>query len=191
MRSKNYLTIWGSIVIFISGYIPLFFIMIIKDIDFVGTLKFRNPFIVNICLVLSIVSGLALYYVIKNIENKGFPVLITSVKHKSSEIVNYTIPYMISFFAFDFSKKQDLIVFAIFLILLCVLSIRSQSIFLNPLLATCGYGLYECNYIENNIEKDGIIISSYALSKGKNYKIKKISAYVAFVSQIPEENINE
>lgn len=185
MKSKSLIRFWAAVIIFISGYIPLFIILIIKDIN--GDFIFKNPVLSYSLIIISIVSGLFLYLVIKNLETGGFPIEITSVKHKSSEIVNYTIPYMISFFAFDLAKTQDLIVFIIFFVLLCVLSIRSQSIFLNPILAMFGYGLYECTYTENNVLKDGVFISHDDLVINDSYKIKKLSMYISIISEYPKE----
>jgi len=185
MKNRSLIRFWAATIIFVSGYIPLFLILIIKDMN--SAFIFKNPGLSYSLIITCIVSGLFLYYVIKNLEADGFPIEITSVKHKSSEIVNYTIPYMISFFAFDLTKTQDLIVFIIFFVLLCILSIRSQSIFLNPILAIVGYGLYECTYKENDIVKDGVIISNEDLIKNNSYKIKKLSMYISIISEYPKE----
>lgn len=191
-----------SIAIFISGYTPLFLIMIIKDIKnfcwyqktlpepVVGIEEIKIPYWVQLSnpeigitlLLLSVVSILVLSYVIKHITTNPFEIVIQKAKSRSSEVVNYTIPYMISFVAFDLSKWQDLISLVVFLAILCLLSIRSQSIFINPILAAKGYGLYDCTYTENGIKKECVMLSRRDLSLGDKNNYKKINKYMGIIA---------
>jgi len=184
------------------GYTPLFFIMIIKDIHSflwfeyilsqpaigVSEIKlpygiaFQNPSVVIFLVILIVISLILLRYVLNNIGNNPFPIKITEAKNRSSEVVNYTIPYMISFVAFDLSKWQDLLALLLFLSILCLLSIRSQSIFINPILAAIGYGLYDCKYNENNKLKECVMLSRIDLSEGIETKYKKLTNYMGIIS---------
>lgn len=202
MERLNITKLIPSIAIFVSGYTPLFLIMMIKDIKgfiwFNYTLsnhilgfttvkvpyfvEFNNPGIVSSLIILSILSIIILHYVLKHIASKPFDITITKAKSRSSEVVNYTIPYMISFVAFDLSKWQDLISLILFLIILCLLSIRSQSIFINPILAAKGYGLYDCEYDEKGSSKECIMLSKHDLTKGNIEKYKKLNNYMGFIA---------
>ncbi|NOR70854.1 MAG: hypothetical protein GQ532_14370 [Methylomarinum sp.] len=202
MKRRSAIKTIPSIAIFISGYTPLFLIMIIKDINNflwfeyaltqpvmeVSIIKlpygiaFHNPSVVIFLVTLTVLSLILLKYVLKNIGNNPFPIKITEAKSRSSEVVNYTIPYMISFVAFDLSKWQDLLALVIFLSILCLLSIRSQSIFINPILAAIGYGLYDCKYYENNKLKECVMLSQIDLSEGIETNYKKLTNYMGIIS---------
>ncbi|MBL4761553.1 MAG: hypothetical protein JKY93_02510 [Gammaproteobacteria bacterium] len=203
MERRSTTTVLPSIAIFISGYTPLFLIMVIKDIKgllwytkvlaspVMGVtnlnlpyfIEFENPKTVLAIFAVSILSLCMLSYVLKNISRNPFDIIITNAKSRSSEVVNYTIPYMISFVAFDLSKWQDLISLIIFLSILCLLSIRSQSIFINPILAALGYGLYDCRYREGNKDKECIFLSKNDLAAGSSAQYTKINNYMGVIAE--------
>lgn len=203
MQRRNATTIIPSIAIFISGYTPLFLIMIIKDfvrvdwrvyqltsnilgfsqIDYPVDIVFNNTNVVLGLLIVATISLLMLWYVLKNITSNPFDITITKAKSRSSEVVNYTIPYMISFVAFDLSKGQDLLSLIIFMGILCLLSIRSQSIFINPILAALGYGLYDCAYTENGKEKECVMLSPKDLTVEDVVKYKKLNNYMGIINK--------
>lgn len=195
MKRRNATTLIPSIAIFISGYTPLFLIMMIKDVQavkwftyelstsFLGFthfsvpvgLIFKNSSVVCGLLLVSLLSLGMLWFVLKNITSNPFEITIIKAKSRSSEVVNYTIPYMISFVAFDLSKWQDLLSLMLFLSILCLLSIRSQSIFINPILAALGYGLYDVDFKENNKDKECVMLALKDLSSQDGVKYKKIN----------------
>lgn len=201
MRRRNATTLIPSIAIFISGYTPLFLIMMIKDVQAINWfthifstsfwglthfsvpvgLTFKNVNVVWALLFVSLLSLGVLRFVLKNITSNPFEITITKAKSRSSEVVNYTIPYMISFVAFDLSKWQDLLSLMLFLSILCLLSIRSQSIFINPILAALGYGLYDVAYKENNKDKECVMLALKDLSPQDSVKYKKINNYMGII----------
>jgi len=202
MERMSITTLIPSIAIFISGFTPLFFIMVIKDIKefvwFVHDLEkpvlvittIKIPYFISVgnigvvisLVVISVLSWIMLQYVLKNISNNPFEITITRAKSRSSEVVNYTIPYMISFVAFDLSKWQDLVSLLLFLSILCLLSIRSQSIFINPILAAKGYGLYDCTFDENGISKECVMLSKSDLKADNIEHYKKLNNYMGFIA---------
>jgi hypothetical protein len=203
MQRRNATTLISSIAIFTSGYTPLFLIMIIKDfvrvdwhfyqlstnilgfsqIDYPIGIVFKNSNVVLGLLIVAVISLLMLWYVLKNITSNPFEITITNAKSRSSEVVNYTIPYMISFVAFDLSKGQDLLSLIIFMGILCLLSIRSQSIFINPILAALGYGLYDCSYKENNKDKECVMLSLKDLTTNDTVRYKKLNNYMGIINK--------
>ena len=202
MNRRSIVNLIPSIAIFISGYIPLFVIMAIKDIQqlvwfshslntpIIGLsivkipywVDFNNRGVVAVLTVLSLLSIVVLSYVLKHLSVSRNKITITQAKSRSSEVVNYTIPYMISFVAFDLSQWQDLVSLMLFLSILCLLSIRSQSIFINPILAAKGYGLYDCSFTENGIEKECVMLSKHDLNKGSDERYRKLNNYMGFIS---------
>ncbi|EHH1179032.1 hypothetical protein WB533_003383 [Vibrio vulnificus] len=202
MNRKSKTRLLSSIAIFISGYTPLFLIMIIKDIKEVVWLEhtfesavwvfskiklpywfeFKNIEIVLALLILSVLSLALLAYVLRNVTKRPFSIDIINAKSRSSEVVNYTIPYMISFVAFDLSKWQDIFSLFLFLSVLCLLSVRSQSVFINPILAALGYGLYDCKYNEAGNEKECVMLSKHDLLPNNSESYVKLNNYMGIIS---------
>ncbi len=184
MNRKSKTRLLSSIAVFISGYTPLFLIMIIKDVTklvwfehefdspiLFGFMKVKIPYwfefgnhsVVVALILFSVISLVLLTFVLKNVTKNPFEIVVITAKSRSSEVVNYTIPYMISFVAFDLSEWQDIVSLCLFLSVLCLLSIRSQSVFINPILAALGYGLYDCKYQESDNEKECVMLSKHDL----------------------------
>ena len=97
------------------------------------------------------------------------PVKILSVNNRSIDLINYTIPYILSFFSFDLSRWDDIISLSVFLLIMLVLTITSKSIFLNPILAFAGYGLYDIEYELNKKTFSVIAISKFELKTGERF----------------------
>ena len=168
-----------SIIIFISAYSPLALILAIKDFN-KQTLYFDNPKTIFCILIVAIISVVFLFIIMK-LFTYGQEIKILNVSNRSSELVNYTIPYMISFFGFDMHKVADLISFIIFMALLCLLTLKTQSIFINPILAVIGYGHYDIEYEENGILKEAIFLSKIKLKKKSRYRIDKLTDYTFII----------
>lgn len=202
MNRKSKTRLLSSIAIFISGYTPLFLIMMIKDvkeviwfehhfesaiwifseIKFPYWFEFKNIEIVFSLLLLSASSLALLAYVLRNVTKRPFAIKVLNAKSRSSEVVNYTIPYMISFVAFDLSQWQDILSLFLFLSVLCLLSVRSQSVFINPILAALGYGLYDCKYNEAGNDKECVMLSKNDLLPGNNETYVKLNNYMGIIS---------
>lgn len=171
--------ILASIIIFISAYSPLAIILAIKDFN-KEILWFDNPKTIISILAIALIS-IGFLFLLMKLFAYGQEIKIRSVSNRSSELVNYTIPYMISFFGFDMHKGADLISFVIFMTLLCLLTIKTQSIFINPILAVIGYGHYNVEYEENGNMKEAIFLSKIKLTKGANYRIDKLTDYTFII----------
>ncbi|SBT11940.1 hypothetical protein [Vibrio celticus] len=202
MNRKSKTRLFSSVAIFISGYMPLFLIMIIKDVKSIAwfeheletpflifnyikvpcSIEFGNIEVVISLFLLSTASLVFLAYILRNITKMPFDIEVIAAKSRSSEVVNYTIPYMISFVAFDLSKWQDITSLFLFLAVLCLLSVRSQSVFINPILAALGYGLYDCKYSEAGNEKECVMLSKHDLLSGNRESYVKLNNYMGIVS---------
>lgn len=154
--------LFTSILLFISGYSPLFAILLVKDFDFKVTYNFKHPYFAYSVIFLIALSIFLLFYSISSIEKGEVIGKIIFVKNRSTDIINYTIPYMLSFFGVDLLKPEDLIGIAIFITILLILTITSNSIFINPVLAMANYSLYDIEY-----EFDGKKFSTVLLTKNE------------------------
>lgn len=178
-------TLWVSVIIFFSAYSPLALIFVIKDFNFT-TSKPEHPHVSFVILGVALLSVLILWIVIRTIK-KGFYITIEGAGNCSSELLSYTLPYIVSFLEIDLGKPQDVLAFCFFMLLLCFLSIKTKIIFLNPVLVLFGYRLYDVKFKENNISKRGNFLSRQELLIGSSYKIRKISDFLYIVTESIEQ----
>lgn len=176
-----------AILLFISAYAPLFLILSVKDFDFEVTHWFKHPVAVGVLIGLSVVSVALLGYTVYNIRPGNKKVTIKKVQTRSADLINYTIPYIVSFFAFDLSKVDDVISLSIFLLLLLLLTVRSKSVFMNPILLLFRYNLYDIEYEFDSKEQSTIALSKHDLRVGRCYDIRMLTRYMYFVTQQEEQ----
>ena len=172
-----------AVLLFISAYSPLFLILAVKDFDFQHTHCLRHPVGVGILLGLSALSVALLMYTVRMMPAGNKKVTVLRVQTRSADLINYTIPYIVSFFAFDLAKLDDVISLAIFLLLLLLLTIRSKSVFMNPILLLFSFNLYDIEYVFDGKEQTTIALSKIELRVGQRYDIRSLTRYMYFVTQ--------
>lgn len=169
--------------LFISAYSPLFLILAVKDFDFYCSLRFNHPIGISILLGISVLSVILLFATIGSIKRGNMPVKIKVVKNRSVDLINYTIPYIVSFFGFDLSKVEDIISLSIFLLLLLLLTVKSKSVFMNPILLLAGYNLYDLEYEFDGKPLSTIVISKHEMKPGERYYIRSLTRFLYFVTE--------
>ncbi len=179
--------IFTAILLFISAYSPLFFILAVKDFDF-DNLYFKHPIADYSLLSITALSIILLFYSVSNINRGNMAVKVISFKSRSLDIINYTIPYLFSAFDIDLSKPEDIITILLFLSILLILTISSQSVFINPLLALKGYAFYDLQYEFNKKMGSVIVISKYDLQANEYYYIRSLSRFLYFVTEKKENS---
>lgn len=180
--------IFTAILLFISAYSPLFVILAVKDFDFDLTLTFGHPRIVTFLVLLTATSVALLFITVAKMERGNMPVKVKSVKNRSTDLINYTIPYILSFFGFDLSKWGDVISLAIFLLIMMMLTIKSKSVFLNPILALRGYGLYDLDYTFNKLDYSVIVLCKDELRPGDTCFVRSLTRFLYIVIEIKDIN---
>jgi hypothetical protein len=182
--------LFTAILLFISAYSPLFLILAVKDFDFKTKHQLNHPLPIYIMLCVTALSIIFLFVSVANIKRGNMSVEIVSVKNRSVDLINYTIPYMLSFFGIDLSKPEDVISISIFLLIMLLLTITSKSVFLNPILAIVGYGLYDLEYKFDNKTFSTIIICKDELHIGERYYVRSLTRFLYFVTQkVNQENV--
>jgi len=124
-----------------------------------------------------------LFYTVHKLKRGNMPVKVLDVKNRSVDLINYTIPYILSFFGFDLSKWEDIISLSIFLLIMLVLTITSKSVFLNPILAFTGYGLYDLEYEFSGKIFSTIAISKFELHSGDRFYIRSLTRFLYLVKE--------
>ena len=172
-----------AILLFISAYSPLFLILAVKDFDFKCTHTFKHPIAIYIILGIAIVSIILLYITVTSIKRGSMVVTVKSINNRSADLINYTIPYIVSFFGFDLSKIEDIVSLSLFLLLMLFLTIKSKSVFMNPILLLAGFNLYDLVYEFDKKPYSTIVISKYDIKAGERFYIRSLTRFLYFVTE--------
>lgn len=119
------------------------------------------------------------------------PVKVLEVQNRSSDLINYTVPYIVSFFGFNLDKMDDIISLSLFMLLMLVLTIKSKSVFLNPILLIAGYNLYDLKFEFNKKNESKIVLSQFELKKGEIYYIRSLTRFLYLTKEKKLENDNQ
>lgn len=181
----------ASLLMFISSYFPLALIFIIKDLD-ASTFVPSHPIIAAVVGEVALLACLIVLIAARTIKS-GLPVKIVKVINKSADMFTYTIPYMISFFNFNLGDWKTLACLGVFMALMFALSHRTQSVFINPVLALAGYGLYDCQFRDGSRDPQGLLISKHQFQIGDTCVVEQLSNFLYFVTdvQLKEEKHGE
>lgn len=171
-----------AVLMFISAYSPLFVILAVKDYDFELN-RLNHPLPVLILLGITFLSVILLFISVKSINRGNMAVEVLAVRNRSVDLINYTIPYMLSFFGIDLSNPADVISITIFLVIMLLLTITSKSVFLNPILALVGYGLYDLEYKFDGKISSVIVISKHEMHPGDRFFIRSLTRFLYFVAE--------
>lgn len=180
--------------LFVTSYLPLFLIVIAKQIyinwNYLNWGGWKSDAL--ICFVsnfgmacfLSIVSisGIIGAFVLlrnlkKNIEN-GNIVVVKKINNRNSEAIGYIATYIVPFIASDFTSLFECTVFIVMLLLIYVIYTNSNLLLINPIL-NIKYSLIEIEYSivgdnkENNF--DALVITETKdFKENVHYKIYPI-----------------
>jgi hypothetical protein len=176
-----------ALLIFISSYFPLALILIIKDFDTIA-LRPSHPLVAYSVAIVTLASCVIVLVAANSMRN-GLPVQISKVSGKSGEMFTYTIPYMISFYNFNLGDLKIILCLLIFLSLMFLLALRTQSMMTNPVLALFGFGLYDCQFIDGRKELQGHFISREVFRPGDTCVVERFSDFLYFVTKVlPKED---
>ena len=171
------LRIIPSLLIFIGSYLPLSLILLAQDVDYstaigetdkltlgaICSTTLKNPhFSLSILFVCLVCFGFSLG-ALKVTTPKRF-IRINEAKYIPTELMNYTLPYVVAFMSFDYQETGKFVGLIIFLGWMFIITHRAGQIILNPLLIVFGWRHYEIKYVspDNTAELVG-----HALSKDK------------------------
>ena len=176
------LRLLSSVLIFISAYSPLSVIFLIQDYDS-KTKTLGHPAIVYSILGVSLLSCLLVWLAVRSVKSSSPPVEVVSVSNRSGELINYSIPYMISFFVMDLEDTSLLISFGFFMVVMYWLTLKTHNIFVNPILASLGYNLYDVKYsLDGREHEDFFLIKGSRLRKGEHCRLVELSEHLSLVT---------
>ena len=161
-------------VLFITSYIPLFVLLILRQIKqnqsllYFGGFNsesmnvFLTAFGLSLFLTLLILYGLfGLHFFLRNLQaqvNDGNKVKITEVENKNTDAIAYISTYIVPFIFSDTKDFFDLVSILIVLLFIYFIYTRSSMIVINPILNT-KYTVYNITYETKGKRKKGMLIS--------------------------------
>ncbi len=146
-----------KILLYLSAFVPLYFLVIIKVIiDIINnnlTFNILNTFTIILLSTLIILGIIGVIYSIKHNNTK-----ITKIKiiNKKSITEQYFLGYFSLFvlfaLSFELERVSMFIVFVIVIFLIGIVYIKNDLFYINPFLNILGYNFYEITFInlENN-----------------------------------------
>ncbi len=87
---------------------------------------------------------------------------IVSTRAASADLLNYVLPYVVSFMSLNYTDSRTMTGFAIFMFWLFWITYKSGQIIMNPLLTVFGWRLYDISY---RFVGDEVVHNSIALSR--------------------------
>jgi len=181
------LRFWASLLIFVSGYAPLLVILAVKDLQIVNRIPTpQHPWMFAVLIAVAALSSLMVLGAIRSIRS-GLSVEVTKAANKSGEMFGYTIPYVLSFVRIDLGEWQTLVSLVIFLGMMFAVAYRTQTVFVNPILAVAGYMLIDCTFKRAGTETQAMIITRVPLKIGASYTIERLSHYLYAAAELQED----
>ena len=160
-NSNNSLRQCALLALFITSYIPLFLIVIAKQLNegwsFLrwggwnkeAIMCFLSHFgmlslLTFVCVVGIIGISVLIYNLERNIPN-GQVANVVKINNRNSEAIGYIATYIVPFLASDFSSLLECCIFIVIIVLIYTIYINSNMILINPLL-NMKYSLLEIEY---------------------------------------------
>jgi hypothetical protein len=192
VRPKNL----ALFVLFLTSYIPLFGLLILRQIkqnrEF---LKFGGFSVDNILLAfqkfglsffllfLMLFGLIGLMFLLDNLKrkiNNGFIVNIRKVENKNSESIAYISTYIVPFIFQDTNDFFDLASIFIVLAIIYIIYTKSNMIVINPIL-NITHSLYQIEFKTGTLEKNVLLISKNRdIEANVDIKINQISSNIYY-----------
>ncbi|KTR83149.1 hypothetical protein NS277_11460 [Novosphingobium barchaimii] len=151
----------SAFALYVGSYLPLSLVLMAQDIPAASlALTFCRPIdITNGSCVLPLmhpwwslgmvgVTAVCLAITLTALNVVGTPrrIMVAEVKHIPADLINYVIPYIVSFIGLDYGEPTKLLGFAVLFLWIFWITYRSGQIAMNPVLIVFGWRLFELKY---------------------------------------------
>ena len=173
-----------SLLIFVGSYFPLSLILLVQDFqdDLLAAsfcvplsdgcvIPFRNASFSLTIFALCLACFLLSIAAIETVRPKRSVNIIES-KYVPAELMNYTLPYIVSFMSLEYQETGKFLGLVIFLGWMFLITYRSGQIILNPLLVVFGWRLYEVKYSfpGDSTNRIGRVLSRVSIEPNQRYQ---------------------
>ncbi|MER8402443.1 hypothetical protein [Mesorhizobium sp. M1348] len=148
-----------AIIVFLGSYLPLAAILFSQNVDYSS---FRRGFCwplragrcelpineagYSITFLLVTLSCFGLTILFLRLVNPKQDVNISEPEYVPTDLMNYTLPYVVSFMGINYNETNKFVGFCVFLAWMFWITHKSGQIFLNPILIALGWRLYNVTY---------------------------------------------
>lgn len=134
--------------IFLTSYIPLFILIIIKDLKDLTLNSLRitfkeNKLFIFIILVLSAISSLITIILFR--AEKCDSIEVKEIEKADESILEYFITYLIPLLEIELGNEISILINVIIFIIIGVYQVKGNKLHLNIILIFLGYSIYRCN----------------------------------------------
>lgn len=107
---------------------------------------------------------------------------IIECESQDYEYLTFLATYIIPFFGFSFTEIGRLLAYAVLLVVIGIIFVKTEKYYANPTLAVFGYRIYKVTLTDGTDEyKSVVAITKGKLSSGNTVKFKNLSENVFFV----------
>lgn len=186
-----FLSLWllFVLIIIITIDIPMSFS---EDSSFIGIGYIVSHNIIPIICLVAIGIGMFSYFDFK-FQMKGSPELsfqIEKIENIDYEHLTFLTTYIIPLVCFQFKELRYLLVFAIILVVIGIIYVRTDLFYANPTLAIFQYRIYKVtgNFRNGEIKENRILICREKLEKDDRIKYLKLDNRIYYAYKV---NLNE
>jgi len=176
-----------SLLLFLSAYSPLMIILAIRNLNSSLPHFFGFGITSSILIFMAIGSSVVTLMTVRSVEN-GLTVVVTKAANKSGDMFGYTIPYMLSFMRVDLGDWQTLLSLVMFLSVLFIMAYRTQTVFINPVLAMAGYMLIDCTFKRDGKEIQAMVVTREPIDAGDSIQLDRLSHYLYIRTHTKHQN---
>ncbi|HKI85430.1 MAG TPA: hypothetical protein VKA53_01670 [Thermoanaerobaculia bacterium] len=157
------------IAMFLSSFSPRFALMAYENHE--------EPVALYTLLSACVIGVCCLYTVMRQLtDEKGPRIEIRDSAPKDGEVLAYIAVYLLPFLSIDLSHRKGAIVFAAFLVILCLVYVNSNMLFVNPLLNVFGYHSFEVT--DTRAHTYTLIIRARGLDGGTIIRPAQVDRYL-------------
>ena len=102
--------------------------------------------------------------------------VIKEAKPIPADLMNYVLPYIVSFMGLNYDEVGKFVGFLVFLLWIFLITYKSERIIMNPVLAVFGWKLYDVTYHApaGNVDSATVALSQVELISGGTHKVSAI-----------------
>lgn len=138
-----------SLSLYHTSFLPLWISILFIDIKSIveGSPHLNTEIVELLCIVISLPICISIIFIVLHNKRRErtIPQTLVSINEEKRIIVEYLLTYILPFFAFDFTRWDQVIPFLIFYLTLGFLCIRHNYLSVNIVLEIAGFRLYRCN----------------------------------------------
>lgn len=160
MKLRNF----AKVILFITAYLPLSIIMLIKYYR-AGTIVMLTT---GFLLLLSFICCFIVIQILEETEKtEGKIYEVVTIEDQSQLSLNYLFTYIIPFITMTLDDISNLITIGIFIFITMVIYVNSNLLYMNPFLNICGYSI-----LKVSLKNECGVYSYMLITKNKNKYIR-------------------